>query len=111
MAQTNWMVKQILSPIVGMERWFNTGNANEILWGFQDALGAMPLINTMRFDDAAQTYAELMTEAQELDGKGDPNSMPQAFGLVTSAVISPATGPSSTASSQSASAVSNVVSG
>ncbi len=87
MAMPNWLVKQILSPIVGMERWFNTGNANEILWGFQDALGSMPLINTMRFDDAAQTYAELMTEAQELDGKGDPNSMPQAFGLVTSAVM------------------------
>lgn len=87
MATPNWIVKQILSPIVGMERWFNTGNPMEILWGFQDAVGSMPLINAMRFDEAAQTYAELMTEAQELENTGDPRSMPQAYDLIVRGVM------------------------
>lgn len=86
MAHMNWIVKQVVSPIIGMERFFNNGNPMEVLWGFEDAVGSMPLVNTMRWDEAANVYAELMEAAEKESQSGNPNSLPKSFYFAVSAV-------------------------
>lgn len=87
MAGMNWIVKSVLSPIIGMERFFNTGNAHELVWAYKDAFYSMPLVNTMLFDDASQVFAELSAAAMEAEeasegaGVANPDSLPQAFGF------------------------------
>ena len=86
MAHMNWIVKQVVSPLIGMERFFNNGNPMEILWGFEDAVGSMPLVNTMRWDEAVNVYAELMEAAEKESQSGNPSSLPKSFYFAVSAV-------------------------
>lgn len=88
MAQMNWVVKSILSPIIGMERFFNTGNPWELTWGYKDAFYSMPLVNTMLWDDANQVFAELATAAMNEEAKATPESLPKAFDFWTRALMS-----------------------
>lgn len=87
MAHMHWIVKQVLSPLIGMERFFNTGNHMEILWGFEAAVGSLPLVNTMRWDDAAKAYAELVAAAETESERGNPQTLPYATSLLMSAFI------------------------
>ena len=87
MAHMHWIVKQVMSPILGMERFFNTGNYMDILWGFQDAIGSLPLISTMRWDDAAKVYAELTAGAEKEARLGQPETLPAAYSMVLTAVM------------------------
>lgn len=94
MAGMNWIVKSILSPIIGMERFFNTGNAHELVWAYKDAFYSMPLVNTMMFDDATQVFAELSTAAADAEqqteaggGVANPDNLPQAFDLWTKSLM------------------------
>ena len=85
MASMNWIVKSVLSPIIGMERFYNTGNPYELMWAFKDAFYSMPLVNTMLFDDAVQVNAELAqaaADAEAVDSQApaaSPSSLPNAF--------------------------------
>ena len=83
MAQMHWMLKQFVSPIMGMERFFETGDWRQIMWGFQDALGAFPLINDMMWTDANLAAAELADAALKAEELGTPEALPQAFGFWT----------------------------
>ena len=87
MATMNWILKQFISPIIGMERFYNTGNLMEILWGFQDAIGDMPLINAMRWDDAAKAFAELSSMSEQTLREGGPDAMPQAYSYLLNGVL------------------------
>lgn len=88
MVQMNWMLKQFISPMMGMERWFETGDARQLLWGFQDAVGAFPLINQNTWFSAVDTYNELMSSAQqaEQEGAAGPDTQPAAWYFTVSAV-------------------------
>ena len=88
MANMNWIVKSILNPVIGMERFFNTGNSMELVWAFQDAFYSMPLVNTMLFDDAMNVYSELAASAYEQEELANPQSMPEAFGFMVKSVMS-----------------------
>lgn len=87
MAEMNFLLKQIMSPILGMDRFMENGNPYEILWGFYDAIGSLPLVSTMRFDDATKVYAELMTAATDEQATGGPDSLPTAYRYMINAVM------------------------
>ena len=86
MARMNFISKQFLSPLLGMERFFQNGNPMEVLWGFEDAITSLPLVNTMGWEDAANTYAELMSQAEEQAAMGDPRNLPKTYNMMLSAV-------------------------
>ena len=70
MASMHWMVKQFLSPIIGVERFMETGDTRHIFWGFEDAILSFPLINEMMWTDTVNVAAELnnnMIEAAQLN--------------------------------------------
>ena len=79
MAEMNWVMKSIFNPIIGMERYFNTGDPREITWAYQDAFGSMPLVNAMMWDDANRVFEELTASAAELEATGRPQDQPEAF--------------------------------
>lgn len=86
MAQTHWMLKQFVSPMIGMERFFETGDFRQVTWGFQDALGSFPLINTLMWDDAVTTAHEFASMADEEAKLGGPTNMVAAAGLLANGV-------------------------
>lgn len=86
MGQLHWMLKQFVSPVIGMERFFDTGDFRQIGWGFQDALGSFPLINTLMWNDAVETANELAKAAKDEEKLGGPTNMVNAGAFLTSAV-------------------------
>ena len=67
--QMNWIMRSLFSPVLGMYRYQTNGNPYEMLWGFQDAMRSMPLINTMNIWDTSDVYSELV-EAHRDGGAG-----------------------------------------
>ncbi len=68
--QMHWPMKAIFSPIIGMEKFFNTGEFKHVVWGFEDALGSMPLVNPQTYKDTTDTVADLnaMAQAEQRNG-------------------------------------------
>lgn len=81
--QPHWMVKQFLSPVIGMEKFFETGDTRHITWGFQDALGAFPLVNTMMWQDVVETGDMLAADADQLAKSGNPEDLVESAGALT----------------------------
>lgn len=67
-AQVHWMFRQVFSPMIGFEKFFNTGNFNHVIWGFEDALGAFPLVNETMAYAAIDTARQLADKAADQDG-------------------------------------------
>jgi hypothetical protein len=88
MLQLHWMLKQFVSPMIGMERFFETGDPRQIMWGFQDAIGSFPLINTIGWSDAVHTSAEFFHLADKEAQKPDDTdvSTVNGFGWLANAV-------------------------
>lgn len=86
MANMPWIVEQFVAPIIGMERFFDTGDPRQILWGFQAGFGASPLFNASSFDDASQMFAELMANADDAAKRGTPDDLAESYGFMVSAV-------------------------
>lgn len=86
MGQLHWMMKQFVSPLIGMERFFETGDFRQVTWGYQDALGAFPLINTMMWSDTVETAHELANMAHDQAKLGGPENMIASANLLTTAV-------------------------
>lgn len=85
-AQMSWILKPFLSPIMGMERFFMTGDFGYITAGFADAVGSLPLFNKNKWDDAVRTADELAALAAEEDKAATPTSTKNALYLLSSAV-------------------------
>ena len=83
----NFVIKQVVSPLLGMQRFFQNGNPYEILWGFEDAYTSLPLVNTMGWHDATDAYVRLMAEAETKAGDGDPADLPDVYRLMLNAVF------------------------
>ena len=86
MAHMNWILRSVLSPIIGMERYFNTGDMREIWWGYEDAFYSFPLVNTMFSREAATVFNELQASAEEIEGIGSPEALPEFFGAMVKGV-------------------------
>ena len=86
MAHLPWIYKQFISPIIGMERFFDNGDPREIIWGFQDAIGAMPLFNASMWDNSVAMFGELMASADDAAKSGSPSDLAEAYGFMVSAL-------------------------
>lgn len=86
MVQLHWMLKQFISPLVGMERFFNTGDVRQITWGFEDAFGAFPLINSMMFHDAVNTFHTLWGKGENELSQNDSEGLVSGPGFLINAV-------------------------
>ena len=87
MAEMNWLMRQVFSPMIGMERFFNTGNPWEIWWGFEDAFYSFPLVNTTLVNDARSIFSELADSALGEEAIASPESAPRAFNFWVKAVM------------------------
>ena len=84
--QMSWLLKPFLSPMLGMERFFMTGDFHYVTAGFADALSSLPLFNKGKWDDAVRTANELEALAAEEQEAGTPTSLKNSMFLLTSAV-------------------------
>lgn len=83
--QPHWMLRQFISPVLGMEKFFETGDFRHIGWGFEDALLSFPLINTASWRDAHETANMLANQADDEAAKG-PGFFGVSSNLLTGAV-------------------------
>jgi hypothetical protein len=82
----HWIIRQFVSPLVGMERFMNTGDMRQIKWGFQDAISVLPLSVTRTFGDAIAAADELTKMAEDESMIGTPESMVNTNRLIISTV-------------------------
>ncbi|WZB39187.1 hypothetical protein SEA_JORDANFARM_33 [Microbacterium phage JordanFarm] len=61
--QPHWTVNFFISPIIGMAEFFQTGEFGDLVRGFENAVGQMPLVNTNFFWDAVNTSHEMYIAA------------------------------------------------
>lgn len=85
-AQLNWTLKQFISPVMGMEKFFETGDFRQVTWGFQDAIGSFPLINGMMWDGAVSTAHELAAAAKNEEQTGTPGGLMNASWFLANVV-------------------------
>ena len=80
MAELNWIMKAVFNPIIGMERFFSSGNPMEVVWAYKDLFTSLPLVNTMLWDDANRVYAEMVESASAYStDTGRPQDQPESF--------------------------------
>jgi hypothetical protein len=84
--QMSWLMKPFLSPILGIERFLQTGDFGWVTYGFLDGVGSMPLFNKTIWDDAVRSVDELTALAAEQQELGTPDSTRNTMYLLTSAV-------------------------
>jgi hypothetical protein len=82
----SWILKPFLSPIIGMERFFQTGDFGWVTHGFMDAVGSMPLFNKSAWDDAVRSADELSALAAEEQKAATPTALKNSLYLLTNAV-------------------------
>ena len=82
----SWLMKPFLSPILGMEKFFQTGDFDWIRHGFYDAVGSLPVFNKNLWDDAVRSADELTALAQEQQEVGTVESTRNTMFLLVSAV-------------------------
>ena len=58
----HWIIRQFTAPMMGMQKFFETGNVKEIGWGFYDAVSVLPTSVTRLWQDADLT-AQLLQQA------------------------------------------------
>ena len=87
MANLHWTVKQFLSPLMGIERFVHTGDFMQVVWGFEDALGSMPLVNIDAWDRANQSAAELHEAALDAEASGSPEALAESYGFLMNAMF------------------------
>lgn len=73
-AQPHWILRQFLSPIVGVERFLNTGDFRQVGWGFSDAFSVMPNSISRLWTEAKMTSDMLAQSAREVDGVSQTNT-------------------------------------
>ena len=85
-AQLPWLLRQFVSPIIGMEKFFETGDFSNVRRGYADALGAFPLINTSMWADVVETTNILQNMAKEQEEFGREENMSNAMWFLTNSV-------------------------
>lgn len=62
----HWIIRQFTSPVMGVQRFFTTGNPQEIKWGFQDAISAIPYSALNLWDQSVVAFDLLNQEADRM---------------------------------------------
>lgn len=81
-----WALKQFVSPAMGIARFLDTGDPQQVVWGFKEAMLSFPLINGMMWDDAVRTWDQLTQEAAKEAGADTPEGMTAAMRLLINGV-------------------------
>ena len=84
--QISWLMKPFISPIIGMEKFFMTGDFGWVTYGFMDAIGSLPLFNKALWDDTVRSVDELQALAAEQAVLGTPENTRNSMYLLVSAV-------------------------
>lgn len=71
MAQMNWTMRYFMSPIIGFERFYETGDFSEIIHGFSDAVGSHPIVNAQLWNETLETVAQLQESSDDAIEAGD----------------------------------------
>ena len=87
MANMHWTLKQFISPLMGIERFASTGDLRQVIWGFEDALGSMPLVNANSWDESVLVSAELAENAEAARASGNPEDMARSYGFLMGSVM------------------------
>lgn len=82
----HWMIQQFTSPIMGMTRFFETGDVRNIAWGFLDAISVLPTSAIRLWHDADLTATLLMQDAQALAGENADVARDRAMWTVINVV-------------------------
>lgn len=82
----HWIIKQFTSPIIGMQRFFDTGDLREIRDGFLDAFSAFPNSFVQLWDRADVTAMLLAEQAAEEAAKGTNEGMANTNSMLISIV-------------------------
>jgi hypothetical protein len=71
----HWIVRQFLSPVLGIDRFLQTGDVDQIKYGFEDSFSVIPTSAYYLWNEADQTYKALkQMHAEQGSGKvGDPD--------------------------------------
>lgn len=77
-ANMHWILRQFISPLMGFDRFMSSGDIRDLIWGFEDALGSFPLLDSYNYADIWRTNKELIASAQSGDGLEDAEIMNQA---------------------------------
>jgi hypothetical protein len=64
----HWILKQFLSPALGVARFFETGDAREIGYGFQEAIAVLPTSVMNLWSEADLTAKLLIDAAKDTEG-------------------------------------------
>jgi hypothetical protein len=86
-ATMHWTIKQFVSPFLGITKFIDTGDPRQVMWGFEDALFAMPLVNTMKWDDSVNIANELYAAALDAENAGGPEDLALSAGFMVNMVM------------------------
>jgi hypothetical protein len=64
----HWILKQFISPALGVARFFETGDAREIGYGFQEAIAVLPTSVMNLWSEADLTAKLLIDAAKDTEG-------------------------------------------
>lgn len=82
LANLHWTLKTFISPVAGIARYLDSGNPMNIIWGFEDALGNLPIQRVYNWESTAAISQELLANAQAAEATGDPEMLPESFGFM-----------------------------
>ena len=74
MGTPSWVLKIFTSPIMGMARFKETGDFRQVLWGFQSAMGNLPVLNIDNAMNSWQLANELVAAAEAADGDSEESA-------------------------------------
>src|SRR5690606_18660503 len=60
----SWIMRMFISPAMGVARFIETGDFRQVYWGFEDALGNMPLLNLDSVLNSWRIANELQSAAE-----------------------------------------------
>jgi hypothetical protein len=86
MGVPSWILRPFVSPAMGVARFAETGDFRQVLWGFMDALGNMPLLNVDNVMNSWMTANELAAAAQAQTQDESDASTAEAGRLLFTAV-------------------------
>lgn len=64
MGVPSWIIRPFVSPAMGIARFHETGDIRQVLWGFTDALGNLPLLNADTVLNSWMVAHELIEAAE-----------------------------------------------
>lgn len=81
-----WMLNVFVAPIIGMERFFETGDIGELNRGFMEAIGGLPYTGEMSISEIWSTASEMSLAAQTDSVEDDIESMSRSTKILTNLV-------------------------